>query len=314
MVADAIHAVQRNLRVVSRIIGAGREDRWEIELEVIREAVVNALMHRDYSPQARGTQVQIEVYPDRVTVSSPGGLFGNVRLETLGQSGISSSRNARLAALLQEAGDTVTGRPVAENRGSGISMMIDRVRQDTGVAPLFAANLDQFRVTIPRTSPVTQELLDWAAHRLPHRRLTPAQLAATAMARAGYDVDLALIRRLAPELADPREELGDLIELGLLRSRKARDDGPYRLSPEFQGDPTPTGTSGIPAGSLAERIIARLRQVPEASREDLQNAAGASRSKVTQVLQELLTQELVEATEPTRSPNRRYRLTERGKP
>jgi ATP-dependent DNA helicase RecG len=46
MVVDAVQVVQRNLRVVSRVIGAGRVDQWEIEPEVIREAVVNALMHR----------------------------------------------------------------------------------------------------------------------------------------------------------------------------------------------------------------------------------------------------------------------------
>jgi Putative ATP-dependent DNA helicase recG C-terminal len=92
-----------------RVVGAGRDDYWEIEPEVIREAVVNALMHRDYSSQARGTQIQVELFPDRLTVTSPGGLFGNVRLETLGQGGTSSSRNARLAALLQEAGDPHTG-------------------------------------------------------------------------------------------------------------------------------------------------------------------------------------------------------------
>ena len=66
MVADTIQAAQRNLRKSSRIVGAGRDDHWEIGPEVIREAVVNALMHRDYSPQARGTQIQVELYPDRL--------------------------------------------------------------------------------------------------------------------------------------------------------------------------------------------------------------------------------------------------------
>ena len=61
MVIDTIQAAQRNLRRSSRVVGAGRDDHWEIEPEVIREAIVNALMHRDYSPQARGTQIQLEL-------------------------------------------------------------------------------------------------------------------------------------------------------------------------------------------------------------------------------------------------------------
>lgn len=311
MVADAIQAVQRNMRVASRITGPGREDRWEVEPEVIREAIVNALMHRDYSPQARGTQVQIEVYPDRMTVTSPGGLFGNVRLETLGQSGTSSSRNARLAALLQEAGDSVTGRPVAENRGSGIRMMIDRVRDDTGIVPLFAANLDQFRVTIPRTSPVTPEFILWAA-RVSGADLSGAQLAALALAREGYDVDLPLLRRLGLDSGQSRRELGELVESGLLRSRKARDDGPYRLAPQLLD----TGTGGAdpltPLGNdLAAQVIAVLRDADDASREELQKVTGATRSTLTNVLQDLVDEGVLEATAPARSPNRRYRLATR---
>ena len=313
MVAEAIAVVQRNMRVASRIVGPGREDRWEIEPEVIREAIVNALMHRDYSPQARGTQVQIEVYPDRVAVMSPGGLFGNVRLETLGQSGTSSSRNARLAALLQEAGDPVTGRPVAENRGSGVRMMIDRVRDDTGIIPLFAANLDQFRVTIPRTSPVTPEFILWVA-RVSDASLTSAQLAVLALAREGYDVDLPLLRRLDPdsEQSQSRRELAELVEAGLLRSRKARDDGPYRLTPRLRAADTDAELLTDLGRDLAAQVIAALRGMDDASREELQRITGATRSTLTNVLQELVEEGVLEPTTASiRSPNRRYRLAAR---
>jgi ATP-dependent DNA helicase RecG len=309
MVADSIQAAQRNLPVASRVVGAGREDYWEIEPEVIREAVVNALMHRDYSPQARGTQVQIELFPDRLTVTSPGGLFGNVRLDTLGQSGISSSRNARLAALLQEAGDPLTGRPVAENRGSGISMMIGRVRRDTGLVPLFDSSLDFFRVTIPRTSAVTPAVRAWAKGLSRGEELSEAQISALALANAGYDIDNALFRRLGLGSSDARRQLGQLRDLGVLRPRKARDDGTYRLALDL-----PTGAAGskvpaAPGNGLARRILEALGESDSASREDLQEATGASRSSVISALDHLISSGAVEATAPPRSPNRRYRLS-----
>ncbi len=274
---------------------------------MIREAVVNALMHRDYSPQARGIQVQVELFPDRLTVTSPGGLFGNVRLETLGRSGTSSSRNARLAALLQEAGDPFTGRPVAENRGSGISMMISQVWRGTGLVPLFAANLDHFRVTILRTSPVTPELRAWA-RRLSHREdLSEAQISLLALAHAGSNADIALLRRMGLGPSEARRQLGQLRDLGLLQPRKARDDGSYRLAPGLAPIAARDETLSSPGSGLPERILHALGETDSASREELQEATGASRSSVINALEGLITSGAVEATAPPRSPNRRYR-------
>jgi ATP-dependent DNA helicase RecG len=303
MVNDAVQAVLRNLRRASRIVGVGREDQWEIGPEVIREAIVNALMHRDYSPQSRGTQIQVELFPDRLTVTSPGGLFGNVRLETLGESRASTSRNARLAALLQEAGDPFTGRPVAENRGSGIGLMISQVRRDTGVVPVFTANLDFFRVTIPRSSPVTPEFRDWAARVSGGLELSQVQMSALALAKEGYKVDVALLRRLGLSSAGARRELSQLVDAGFLASSKARDEGSYRLSP---GLPEATA-SPEPGNSVGARILAALSEAESATREELQRASGASRSGVTRALDELIANGLVEASAPPRSPNRRYR-------
>jgi ATP-dependent DNA helicase RecG len=310
MVNDAAQAVLRNLRRAARIVGVGREEIWEIEPEVIREAIVNALMHRDYSPQARGTQIQVELFPDRLTVMSPGGLFGNVRLESLGEHRASSSRNARLAALLQEAGDPLTGRPVAENRGSGISMMISRVRRDTGVVPLFNSNLDFFRVAVPRSSPVTTEIRYWAEHVSGDQELSRTQVAALALAKAGYDVDSALMRRLGLSTAEARRELGQLLDLGLLMPRKARDTGSYRLSPglpEIAPLEITTGPAPAPANGVRHRILEALTDTEPATREELQHVTGASRSGVTKALDALIADGVVEPTAPPRSPNRRYR-------
>jgi ATP-dependent DNA helicase RecG len=308
MVTDTIQAVRRNLRVSSRIVGAGREERWEIEPEVIREAVVNALMHRDYSPQARGTQVQVDLFPDRLTVSSPGGLFGNVRLETLGQAHTSSSRNARLAALLQEAGDPVTGRPVAENRGSGISMMISSVYRDTGLVPLFASTLDDFRVTIPRTSPVTAGLSAWIGRVAKGADLTQAQISALGLAHAGHDIDAAVLRRLGAPVEEAQHQLTELRNLGFLSSRRARDDGPYRLTPGLPVFTAENEAARRPGNGLAAQILEVLSRSDSVSREELQEQTGGSRAGVIKALDALLTSGEIEATAPARSPNRRYRL------
>jgi ATP-dependent DNA helicase RecG len=309
MVTGTIQAAQRNLRKSSRVVGAGRDDYWEIEPEVIREAIVNALMHRDYSPQARGTQVQVELFPDRLTVTSPGGLFGNVRLETLGQSRTSSSRNARLAALLQEAGDPFTGRPVAENRGSGISMMISQVRRDTGLVPLFAASLDDFRVTIPRASLVTPELRAWARRLCRGHDLSDVQTSVLVLANAGYDIDIALLRRMGLGSSDARRQLSQLRDLGLIQPRRARDDGSYRLAFGLSETAAKDEALSLRGNGLSERILEALGETDTASREELQDATGASRSSVTNALDDLITSGAVEATAPTRSPNRRYRRT-----
>ena len=73
------------------VVGLGREDRWEYPEEAIREIVANALMHRDYHSLAHGSQVRVELYPDRLVVSSPGGIYGPVAREDLMAEPVSSS-------------------------------------------------------------------------------------------------------------------------------------------------------------------------------------------------------------------------------
>lgn len=113
------------------------------------------------------------------------------------------------------------------------------------------------------------------------------------------------MRRLGLSAANARHELGQLLDLGLLLPRKARDDGSYRLAPgltETIAEPAPTLGNGVRG-----RILAALSETESATREELQQATGASRSGVTKALDELIANGLVEATAPPRSPNRRYR-------
>ena len=122
MVEDAIAAVGRNTRVGAVINGAFRKDVLDYPVVALREALVNALMHRDYSPMSQGTPVQVDLYADRLEITNPGGLYGNVTIESLGKDGITSTRNQYLSNLLESTpfGD---GSFVAENRGTGYQVI-----------------------------------------------------------------------------------------------------------------------------------------------------------------------------------------------
>lgn len=130
MVVRSLAAIRRNMKRRSVVSGAGRRDMWEYPETALREAIVNAIVHRDLSPLARGNPVQVEMYPDRVEVRNPGGLYGPISVEDLLSGGsLSSSRNPILLRLLEDTEVPGEGATVCENRGSGIPAMIASLRE-----------------------------------------------------------------------------------------------------------------------------------------------------------------------------------------
>ena len=129
MVSGLLDVVRRSMTRRSVIIGAGREDIWEYPIEAVRELIVNALMHRDYHPLSHGTQVRVEMYPDRLVFINPGGVYGAASTDELLQGTISTSRNAVLAKLLEDVEIPGTNRTVCENRGSGLRSIVAELSQ-----------------------------------------------------------------------------------------------------------------------------------------------------------------------------------------
>lgn len=124
MVEETLKFVQRNMRVAYRITGdARRNEVHEYPLAAVREAVVNAVMHRDYGYDA--SHVYVHLYADRLEIENPGGLYPGLTLDELGSRSV--RRNRVVADLLYRAG-------YVERIGSGIARM-RRALADNGNPP-----------------------------------------------------------------------------------------------------------------------------------------------------------------------------------
>ena len=175
MIADTMAAVSKNTRNGAVIEGAFRKDVPDYPPVAIREAVANALMHRDYSPGARGSQVQVNLYVDRIEILNPGGLYGDVTIETLGESGVSSARNQFLSNIL-ETTPYPDGGYVVENRGTGYQEIGEQLRRAMMLPPRpknttvsFSLTLDRRRVMESERSQtpssVDEAILDYLSER-----------------------------------------------------------------------------------------------------------------------------------------------------
>lgn len=148
MVARTQAAVLRNMTRRTVVTESGRFDQWDYPEEVIRELVVNALEHRDYHPLAHGWEVWVKMYPDRLEVTSPGGLHGPMDRRRLMSDPVTSSRNPYLAKLLEDVQVPTTSRSVCESRGSGLISIAASLRR-CGLMPLHLMDrIDRFTAVV----------------------------------------------------------------------------------------------------------------------------------------------------------------------
>ncbi|MFC5369589.1 ATP-binding protein [Arcanobacterium bovis] len=227
LVSDAVAAISRNMRIGGVVDGTFRHDLPDYPLVALREAITNALMHRDYSLAARGSQVQINMYADRLEIINPGGLFGPLTIDTLGQSGISAARNQFLSRLLETTSYPGSqGGFVAENRGTGFAEIVSQMTKNLMPTPRVTDSLTQFKIEFLRRNPTTSEkhaakhgssadaILQYLST---HTSATSKELAAAAGISVGG------VRRLLNNMVASKQ----LERLEPLRSPKQR----YRLIP-----------------------------------------------------------------------------------
>jgi len=129
--------VLANMRREVRLVGLEREEWIEYPQEAVREAIVNAVAHRDYG--IHGDNIRVLLFADRLEVYSPGRLPGHVTVENILQERF--SRNEVIVQMLADLG-------FIERLGYGIDRMMLLMEQHGLPSPLFEETANGFRVTL----------------------------------------------------------------------------------------------------------------------------------------------------------------------
>ena len=188
------------MRVEAVVTGLKRQELPEYPRFAVREALVNALCHRDY--RLKGRRVEIRMYEDRLEVISPGGLPGYMTLDNLVEDHF--SRNPRLVAGIFEWG-------YIEELGLGIDRMIEEMLQFGHPPPEFKATPYSFTVRLYNVLDRTPEM-QWDTN------MNERQLRAMNFLKERGRITNRDYQTLCPDVSAEtlRLDLVDLVDKGLL--------------------------------------------------------------------------------------------------
>lgn len=140
LVEQAVEFVRRNTEVSASLAdGARREERWLYPEEAVREAIVNALVHRDYL--LSGTTIELSVYEDRIEIVSPGRLPNGITPQRM-VTGCRSARNQLLKDVMRDYG-------YLEHMGMGIPRkIVKEMQRHNGTSPDLIEDEERFLVRL----------------------------------------------------------------------------------------------------------------------------------------------------------------------
>jgi ATP-dependent DNA helicase RecG len=195
-----------NIRRGVRIHSLVRSEAPEYPLEAVREAVVNAVAHRDYGIQA--DSIRIIMFSDRIEFYSPGRLPGHMTVQNILEERY--SRNPHLVQMLSDMG-------FIERLGYGIDRMLKRMAESGLPRPVFQETVAGFRVTLhghgDRFVATSGEAHRWAILNLNERQ----SMAMAHLSQAGRITNRDF-QDLCPDVSAEtiRRDLADLVSRGLL--------------------------------------------------------------------------------------------------
>jgi len=116
---NIINFIKRNIAKSSKIGEIYRKDRWEYPIEALREAIINAVIHRDYS--VLGSDIKVAIYDDMIELTNPGPLLPSINPEKL-ENNPSELRNRTLGPIFKEC-------KLIEQWGTGFKKITDQLSE-----------------------------------------------------------------------------------------------------------------------------------------------------------------------------------------
>ncbi|MDE2058253.1 MAG: putative DNA binding domain-containing protein [candidate division NC10 bacterium] len=207
-VEEAVAFIKRNIRMAVEIKGLRRDEQWEYPLEGLREAVVNAICHRDYASSAN---VQIRIFDDRLEVWNPGELPEGMTVEDLRRQHESKPRNKLIA-------NAFFLIKYIEQFGTGIQRILDDCHAQHLPEPNFEVQGHTFRAVFSPGEVKAVQLNDR------QMRVMLYVQQRGQITRTQYEKELGVSSRTA------NRDLKDLVKKGVLSPRGTGPQSKYVLA------------------------------------------------------------------------------------
>ncbi|MFZ5918183.1 MAG: ATP-binding protein [Chloroflexota bacterium] len=201
LIEAAWKVLWEEMRVAAVVKGLERQEQTEYPAFAVREALVNAVCHRDY--RLKGRRIEVRMFDDRLEVISPGGLPGYITVDNLVDEHF--SRNPRIVGGLFQWG-------YIEELGLGIDRMIEDMVQAGHPPPEFKATPYSFTVVLHNVRQRRAVSATW------ERSMNERQLRAVTFAQENGSITNREYQSLCPNVSSEtlRLDLRDLVERGIM--------------------------------------------------------------------------------------------------
>lgn len=150
LLREAMNFVKSNTKKGWEKLPGGRKNKPEYAERAVLEAMVNHFIHRDYT--VMGSEVHLDIYDDRLTVTSPGGMYNGMLIQDLDIADVSSERRNPILANVMAQLDYM------EKRGSGLTRICNETKALEGykdeLKPKFKSTPTQFQTIIFASSDI----------------------------------------------------------------------------------------------------------------------------------------------------------------